>query len=95
MRSNSKKLSTSSSQWESRAITVLRTSNGKMESNGPLEAAINSVMMISRTIMVESGLGSRFWFKSAAEGCEARNVTYKARIGTTPWKLMPGENNLS
>ncbi len=63
--------------------------------NGLPEAAINSVMMLSRTIMVESGLCGRFWFKSAGVGCEARNVTYKARIGT-PWKAMHGEkNNLS
>ncbi len=47
--------------------------------------------MLSRTIMVESGLGGWFWFKSAVTGCEARNGTYKARIGTTPWKLMHGE----
>jgi hypothetical protein len=47
--------------------------------------------MLSRTIMVESGLGGRFWFKSACVGCQARNVTYKARIGTTPWKAMHGE----
>ena len=59
--------------------------------NGLPEAAINSVMMLSRTIMVESGLGGRFWFKSASAGCEARNVTYKARIGTSPWNLMHGE----
>ncbi len=56
--------------------------------NGLPEAAINSVMMLSRTIMVESGLCGRFWFKSAVTGCEALNVTYKARICTTPWKLM-------
>ena len=59
--------------------------------NGLPEAAINSVMMLSRTIMVESGLGGRFWFKSALAGCEDRNVTYKARIGTSPWNLMHGE----
>ena len=41
--------------------------------------------------MVESGLCGRFWFKSALAGCEARNVTYKARIGTSPWNLMHGE----
>ena len=55
--------------------------------NGLPEAAINSVMMLSRTIMVESGLGGRFWFRSALAACEARKVTYKARIGTTPCKL--------
>ena len=58
--------------------------------NGLPESAINSIMMLSRTIMAESGLGGRFWFKSALAGCEARNVTYKERIGTTPWKLMHG-----
>ncbi len=58
--------------------------------NGLPESAINSIMMLSRTIMAESELGGRFWFKSALAGCEARNVTYKERIGTTPWKLMHG-----
>ena len=58
--------------------------------NGLPKSAINSIMMISRTIMVESGLGGRFWFKSAMTGCEARNVTHKERIGTTPWRLMHG-----
>ena len=48
--------------------------------NGLPEAAINSVMMLSRTIMVESGLGGRFWFKSALAGCEARNVPYKSGL---------------
>ncbi len=52
--------------------------------NGLPECAINSVMMLSRTIIVESQLSGRFWFKSACVGCQARNVTYKARIGTTP-----------
>jgi hypothetical protein len=55
------------------------------------ESAITSIMMISRNIMVESELGGRFWFKSAMTGCEARNVTHKERIGTTPWRLMRGE----
>ncbi len=40
--------------------------------------------------MVESGLGGRFWFKSAMTGCEAWNVIHKERIGTTPWRLMHG-----
>ncbi len=48
-------------------------------------------MMLSRTIIVESGLGGLFWFKSFVAGCEAPNVTYKARIRTTPQKLMHGE----
>jgi hypothetical protein len=59
--------------------------------NGLAEAAINSIMMISRTVMVESGLGGRFWFKSALAAIDARNATYKERIGTTPWRRMHGE----
>jgi len=53
--------------------------------NGLAEAAINSLMMISRTIMAESGMGGRFWFKSALAACDARNATYKERISTTPY----------
>jgi hypothetical protein len=41
--------------------------------------------------MAESGLGGRFWFKSAVAGCDARNATFKERIGTTPWRIMHGE----
>jgi hypothetical protein len=47
--------------------------------------------------MAESGLGSRFWFKAALAGCDARNATYKpaerigSRFGTTPWRRMHGE----
>ena len=59
--------------------------------NGLAEAAINSIMMISRTVMVESGMGGRFWFKSALAAVEACNATHKERIGTTPWRQMHGE----
>ena len=38
--------------------------------------------------MTESGLGGRFWFKSAVAGCDARNTTYKEQIGTTPWRTV-------
>jgi hypothetical protein len=41
--------------------------------------------------MVESGLGGRFWFRAAAAGIDARNPTFKARIGTTPHHLMYGQ----
>ncbi len=54
-------------------------------------AAINSIMMAARTIMAESGLGSRFWFKAALAACDASKATYKERIGTTPWRRMHGE----
>ena len=29
------------------------------------ESTINSIMMIAKTVMAESGLGGRFWFKVA------------------------------
>ena len=52
--------------------------------NGLAEAAINSIMRLARTVMAESGLGGRFWFKAACAGKDARNVTYKQRLGSTP-----------
>jgi len=77
--------------FESMGVKNYYSTSHEQWQNGLPESAINSVMMLSRTIMVESGLGGRFWFKSACVGCQARNVTYKARIGTTPWKAMHGE----
>ncbi len=59
--------------------------------NGLAEAAVNSLMMVSRTIMAESGLGGLFWFKSAVAACDASNATYKERISTAPWRQMYGE----
>ena len=48
-------------------------------------------MLIARTVMVESGLGGRFWFRAATAGKDARNVTFKERIGMTPHQAMYGE----
>ncbi len=56
--------------------------------NGLAEAAINSIMRLARTVMAESGLGGRFWFTAACAGKDARNVTYKQRIGSTPYTCM-------
>jgi hypothetical protein len=39
--------------------------------NGAAESTINSIMFIARTVIVESGLGGRFWFKIAAAGKDA------------------------
>ena len=41
--------------------------------------------------MAESGLGGQFWFKAAKAGKDARNVTYKERIGMSPYQAMYGE----
>ena len=48
-------------------------------------------LMIARTVMAESRLGGRFWFKAAAAGKDARNVTFKERIGMSPYQAMYGE----
>ena len=52
---------------------------------------INSIMLITRTVMAESGLGGCFWFKAAAAGKDARNVTFKERVRMTPYQAMYGE----
>jgi hypothetical protein len=51
--------------------------------NGVAESTINSIMMIARTVMAESGLLGRVWFKAASVEKDARNVTYKKRIWMT------------
>ena len=48
-------------------------------------------MRLARTVMAESGLGGRFWFKAACAGKDARNVTYKQRLGSTPYTCMYGD----
>jgi hypothetical protein len=52
------------------------------------EAAIHSIMRLARTIMAESGLGGKFWFKVALAGKDARNVTYN---GQTSYSCIYGE----
>ncbi len=49
------------------------------------------IMMIARTVMVESGLGGRFRFRAATAGKDASNVTFKERIGMTPYHAMYGD----
>ena len=58
--------------------------------NGVAESTIGSIMLCSRAIMAESGLGGRFWFRSAITGKDARNATYNERIKTTPYKAAYG-----
>jgi hypothetical protein len=41
--------------------------------------------------MTEPGLGGRFWFKAALAGKDARNVTYKQRLGQTPYSCIYGK----
>ena len=77
--------------FESKGIQNHFSTAREQGQNGPAEATINAIMLIARTIMAESGLGGRFWFRAAAAGIGARNATSKARIGTTPHHLMYGE----
>ena len=59
--------------------------------NGAAESTIKSIMMSARTVMAESGLGGRVWFKAAKAWKDARNVTYKERIGMSPYQARYGE----
>ncbi len=54
-------------------------------------ATINSIMMIARTVMIESGLRGRFWIRAATAGEDARYVIFKERVGMTPYQAMYGE----
>ena len=57
--------------------------------------AVNSIMLIARTVMVESGLGGRFWFRAATAGKDARNVTFKERIGMNGTKPCTVKRKMS
>jgi hypothetical protein len=53
--------------------------------NGLAEAAFNSIMKLARTVMAESRLGGRFWFKAACAGkesggCPHRNLQATAGV---------------
>jgi hypothetical protein len=56
--------------------------------NGAAESTINSIMLIARTVMAESGLGGLFWFKAAAAGTDALNATFKALIKMSPHQAL-------
>ncbi len=61
------------------------------------ELAINSVIRLACTVMTESGLGGRFWFKAAAASSsqpawvDASNITFKHCLREKPWTQMYGE----
>ena len=76
---------------ESRGVHSHFSTPKEQWQNGAAESTINSIMMSARAVMAESGLGGRFWFKAAKAGKDARNVTYKERIGMSPHQAMYGE----
>jgi hypothetical protein len=59
--------------------------------NGSAESSIDSIMLLARTVMAESGAAGRFWFRAALASKDARNATFKTRIGTSPHALLHGE----
>jgi hypothetical protein len=67
---------------ESRGICSHYSTLKEQWQNGAAELAINSITMIARTVMAESDLGERFWFKAAP------NVTFEERIGMTLHQAM-------
>jgi transposase InsO family protein len=76
---------------ESRGIRSHFSTQKALWQNCAAESTINSIMMSARTVMAESGQGGRFWFKAASAGKDARNVTFKERIGMTQHQAMYGE----
>ena len=76
---------------ESKGIRSHFSTQKEQWQNGAAESTINSIMMSARTVLAESELGGRFWFKAANAGKDARNVTYKERIGMSPYQAMYGE----
>ena len=58
--------------------------------NGLAEASVGSVSMLGKTWMSESGLGGPYWFCSTQNGVNCRNVTFKERLGTTPYEKTYG-----
>ena len=56
--------------------------------NGLAESSINSLMLLSRTQMAESGLTGKFWFRALITSVDARNATYHARIKTSLYKAI-------
>ena len=58
--------------------------------NGLAESSVNSITLLGRTVMAESGLGGRFWFAAVTHGVNCRNATFNKRVGTTPHEKIFG-----
>ncbi len=48
------------------------------------------MLLLARTEMAESGLAGRYWFSAGNDGKNCRNVTFKYRLGTTPYARLYG-----
>ena len=58
--------------------------------NGLAEASVNSVTMLCRTVMAESGLGGQFWFSATMHWVNCRNATFMELRGTTQLEKLYG-----
>ena len=56
--------------------------------NGLAESSINSLMLLTRAQMAESGMTGRFWFRALVASRDARNATYHERVKTTPYMAV-------
>jgi hypothetical protein len=59
--------------------------------NGSADSTIDSIMLLAKTIMAESGAAGRFWFRTAVTGKDARNATHNTRLGTSQHAFLYGE----
>ena len=76
---------------DSKGIRSLFSTPKEQMQNGAAEPTINSIMLVARTVMVESDLVGRFWLRAATAGKDARNETFKERIGMSPHQAMYGD----
>jgi hypothetical protein len=76
---------------ESRGISSHFSTLKEQWQNSAAESTINSIMMSAQTVMAESGLGGRFWFKAASAGKDARNKTFKEEIRTMLHQAIYGK----
>jgi hypothetical protein len=61
--------------FESKGIRSHFSTSREQWQEGPAESTFNSIMLIARTVMAETGLSGRFWFnlKAATTGVDARH----------------------
>ena len=58
--------------------------------NHLLAESSNSITLLGRTVMAESGLGGPLWFSATTHGVNCRTATFKKRVGTTPHEKIFG-----
>jgi hypothetical protein len=72
---NPRKSRNSQTPWEYDEIILVLPRSREQCQNGAAKSTINSIMLIARTVMVESGLDGQFWFKAAAAGATSRHAS--------------------